>query len=132
MMFLAALMWLVALGPFLHMHVGHTRVTGFHVDGLTSFVAANGSDFTHSVLSAATESESPALTIPTSNTRKVSKTLSVDSDSLAAVIFMICTSAVCGLLIRTVSSFFSKPPDIRHLMRFSLARLTHAPPTTLL
>jgi hypothetical protein len=129
-MFLAALMWLVAMGPFLHMHLGSTHITGFHVDGLTSPAEAVSVDFTHSALSATTESESPALTIPASHTRKASEAPPVDSDSLAVALFMVGISFICGLFSRTVQPLFSKLPNIRYLMRHSLARLTHAPPTS--
>ena len=34
-----ALMALLALGPFLHAHYGNSRLTGFHVDGISQAVS---------------------------------------------------------------------------------------------
>jgi hypothetical protein len=67
--FMAMLMVLLALGPFLHAHYGGSRMLGFHVDGI---VQATGvaHHFDLASLSQDTEEESAAVGVTTSYARQ--------------------------------------------------------------
>jgi len=61
---MAVLMGLLALGPFLHGHVGASHVSGFHVDGLHAIAHAGEMGASDSM--SAVDDESPALGVTTS------------------------------------------------------------------
>jgi len=60
----AVLIGLLALGPFLHGHLGASHVSGFHVDGMHALAHADETGAVHSM--SAMDDESPALGVATS------------------------------------------------------------------
>ncbi len=129
---LAALAWLVMMGPFLHMHIGQASTTGFHVDGMTaSALSPSAMDSTGAKLSGATPSDSPALGIAASLPRKASTTLQLDPYPFFLAnpgIFVSPRSLDAGRLMPSAPGSFTSLFDLRDLTRHSLARLLHAPP----
>ena len=68
------LLALLALGPFLHAHLGQARLSGFHLDGVQLHDHSVHAD--HPVLSAEDESETPAVGVAGSLPRVSEKTVS--------------------------------------------------------
>lgn len=84
----AVLIGLLALGPFLHGHLGASHVSGFHVDGMHAVAHAGD---TGAVLSmSALDDESPALGVATSLPKPDD-----DSKLLQAALLLAC--ALCLL-----------------------------------
>jgi hypothetical protein len=61
---MAVLIGLLALGPFLHGHIGASHISGFHVDGLHAISHPAETGHAHSLNAA--DDESPALGVATS------------------------------------------------------------------
>lgn len=61
---MAVLIGLLALGPFLHGHLGASHVSGFHVDGMHAVAHLDEAGTAHSLR--AVDDESPALGVATS------------------------------------------------------------------
>ena len=125
--FMAMLMVLLALGPFLHAHYGGSRMLGFHVDGI---VQATGvaHRFDLASLSQDTEEESAAVGVTTSYARQTLQ----DSDgdpaaSFVAVALVLFAVATYGFWIQRRNSQSTWLSPSTYALGFPPP--AHAPPT---
>jgi hypothetical protein len=125
--FMAMLMVLLALGPFLHAHYGSSRMLGFHVDGI---VQATGvaHHFDLASLSQDTEEESAAVGVTTSYARQTLQ----DSDgdpavSFVAVALVLFAVATYGFWIQRRNSQSTWLSRSTYALGFPPP--AHAPPT---
>ncbi len=89
----AVLIGLLALGPFLHSHLGASHVSGFHVDGMHAVANNDAVDTAYSLR--AVDDESPALGVATSLPKP-------DDDGSLLLQAALLLAAVLGLLPRLV------------------------------
>lgn len=75
-------MALLALGPFLHAHYGNSRLTGFHLDGISQAVSHTDSHFRafYPAATSSNEEESAALGVTASHTRQTLETTDSSPD----------------------------------------------------
>ena len=89
------LIGLLAIGPFLHSHVGASVVSGFHIDGVRSLPLGGPADAATSVHSLnVNDDESPALGVATSLPKSDPSQLCVgDITALLAAALLACLTA---------------------------------------
>lgn len=89
------LIGLLAIGPFLHSHVGASVVSGFHMDGVRSLPLSGPGDAAASVHSlTVNDDESPALGVATSLPKSDPSQLCVgDITALLAAALLACLIA---------------------------------------
>ena len=99
--FVSLLLGLLAIGPFLHSHLGASVVSGFHMDGLHSVVQADTAN-TGQVLSSigVNDDESPALGVAASLPN-------ADQDSL-------CVGDIVAWLLATLLVSLVRLPKGKH------------------
>ena len=105
---LAVLCGLLALGPFLHAHLGFSKVTGFHVAGYNSLVNPHGLAASHPQAEAPElfDAESPAVGVSASLIRLAFDIPCPDGLSLQTLLAVI---AVAGVLCARM-----RPPHVVH------------------
>jgi hypothetical protein len=103
---LAVLCGLLALGPFLHAHLGFSKVTGFHVAGYNSLVNPHGLAASHPQAEAPElfDAESPAVGVSASLIRLAFDIPCPDGLSLQTLLAVI---AVAGVLCARM-----RPPHV--------------------
>ena len=90
------LMGLLAIGPFLHSHVGASVVSGFHMDGVRSLTQAHTPDASTAMTSfRVNDDESPALGVATSLPKPDQDSLCV-GDITALLAAVLLASLVSG------------------------------------
>lgn len=92
---IAVLIGLLALGPFLHSHLGVSRVSGFHVDGMHAVDHTNENEVGSAPSLRAADDESPALGVVTSLPKP-------DDDGNLLLQAALLLAAVLGLLPRLI------------------------------
>lgn len=88
------LMGLLAIGPFLHSHVGASVVSGFHMDGVRSLtpISTGSADASAALASfSVNDDESPALGVATSLPKSDQDSLCVgDLTAVLAAVLLAC------------------------------------------
>jgi hypothetical protein len=133
-----ALMALLALGPFLHAHYGNSRLTGFHVDGISQAVSHTDAPFGLRVphVTPSNEEESAALGVTASHARQTVEANDASQDEVNTA--SACLAFVLAVFAALHSHHLLLPRgwrDIqtRHrLFAPGLPPLAHAPPLLLI
>ena len=87
----ALLMGLLAMGPFLHSHIGASVVSGFHMDGVRSLPLTDTADASALPSLQVSDDESPALGVATSLPKSDPSSLCVgDITALLAAALLAC------------------------------------------
>ena len=119
---------LIALGPFLHAHLGASNVTGLHIAGLNSVRIATEPAFISTFFSQDDEQESAALGVETSYSRQIPLDVQDQPQSLLILSIYVLAALMQGVV------FFLRIPDTQRAGRLSflagLPPLPHAPPTS--
>jgi hypothetical protein len=127
--FLAFLMALLALGPFLHAHSGASHLSGFHLDGLTHAGLYASHDLDLSIhYTQDGDDESSAASITTSLTRQANDddSQALDLDTLLSVLWLSSVSLVLFVLLSRQCRWFAPDVSLRYLCGFPPP--AHAPP----
>ena len=122
-----ALVALLAIGPFLHAHYGASKVTGLHVDGVTSVVTSAEPALVVVSFSQDDEQESAAVGVETSYARQIN--LDVQDEPSGVLILL---AFVMATLMHSVVSRVPKPAAqraVRHAFAAGWPPLSHAPPS---
>jgi hypothetical protein len=114
---LAVLFGLLALGPFLHVHLGFSKTTGFHIAGYDRTQAsvsfhAHQSDL-HAQHADLTDAESPALGVSASVVRLIQDPDFPDGLSLQRVVAVLVALEILRKLCIATSAFTGRPSRFR-------------------
>jgi len=129
-----ALMALLALGPFLHAHYGNSRLTGFHVDGISQAVSHADTPFSAWIphATSSSEEESAALGVTASHTRQTVEATDASHNDVntasACLAFVLAVLAAWQGRHLCVSSGWCDTHARQHLFAPGLPPLAHAPP----
>ena len=119
----AVLIGLLALGPFLHGHLGASHVSGFHLDGIHAVSHAHEAGSAHSMR--AVDDESPALGVATSLPKPD------DDGSLllqAALLLAVALGLLPRLVLLRIRPSAAGPRPV-HAYHAGWPPPAHAPPT---
>jgi hypothetical protein len=110
---LAVLFGLLALGPFLHAHLGFSKVTGFHVAGYDG-PASSSSPHDHAAGSQAqhpdlSDAESPAVGVSASLVRWVHDIPCPDGLTLQSIVAVIVAALVLPRLAQAPTVALGRP-----------------------
>lgn len=129
-----ALAALLALGPFLHAHYGSSRLTGFHVDGISQVVSHTDAAFSALFprATSSTDEESAALGVTASHARQTVEAADASQDDanpafvgLAFVLAVFVAARLTRLQARLSWRHAQERP---HLFAAGMPPLAHAPP----
>jgi hypothetical protein len=129
-----ALMALLALGPFLHAHYGNSRLTGFHVDGISQAMSHTDAAFSTSIphATSSSEEESAALGVTASHTRQSVEAADASQDDVNAasfcLAFVLAMFAACQGRHLLARSGWRDLQARQHVFAPGLPPLAHAPP----
>jgi hypothetical protein len=129
-----ALMALLALGPFLHAHYGNSRLTGFHVDGISQAVSHTDAPFGLWVphVTSSSEEESAALGVTASHARQTVEATDASQDDVntasACLAFVLAVFAAVRARHRPARRGWRDIPARHHVFAPGLPPLAHAPP----
>jgi hypothetical protein len=121
-----ALVALLAIGPFLHAHLGMSTVQGLHVDGIISVNTVHATS-SSTYFSAPQEHESAAVGVETSYARQISFDVQEPpQDFFVRAIFVLAALALILVprLVRATLAHVSRMADLP-----GHPPLAHAPPT---
>lgn len=127
-------MALLALGPFLHAHYGNSRLTGFHVDGLSHMVshADAPSNALIPQATSSSEEESAALGVTASHARQtVEASQASQDDANTDLAWLMLALAVLAVSRRTGAQGrrgWRHLPARPHVFAPGMPPLAHAPP----
>ncbi len=131
-----ALMALLALGPFLHAHYGNSRLTGFHVDGISHAVSHTDTPFSSwgSHATSSSEEESAALGVTASHTRQTVEAADASQDDARTA--SVCLAFVLAVFTALQGRYLPvcrgwRDMQVRHhVFAPGLPPLAHAPPSS--
>jgi type III secretory pathway component EscR len=129
-----ALMALLALGPFLHAHYGNSRLTGFHVDGISQVVSHTDAPFSALIphATSSSEEESAALGVTASHARQTVEAAQASQDDpntvAACLAFVLAVFAVSRLTRAYGRHSWRYAQERPHIFAAGMPPLAHAPP----
>lgn len=122
----AALVVLLAMGPFIHAHYGASKVTGMHLDGITVVANFAGAQSTPSITQDG-QQESAAVGVETSFARQIF----LDLEEKPQMLFILAALVFALPMLRNTAGLRplwprAAPPD--RFLSSGFPPLPHAPP----
>lgn len=124
----AALVILLAIGPFIHAHYGASKVTGMHLDGITVMANSAGAQSAPSITQDS-QQESAAVGVETSFARQMLLDVEEKPQTLLIVAALVVALPMLVNAVDFRPSWQRQPPPDRSLSP-GFPPLPHAPPTT--